>query len=78
MLKHRDLIFDLDFTELGEYFSANKEEYIKDFARGGRNKDQAAEDYGHVADLLRALSSIRGESSAEGGNFELTIRGKLR
>ena len=73
-----DFAFDLCFTELSQFFDANRDQYIAEFVRRGRTPVQAEADWKNIAKLMSGMNFLSGRSSAGDGLFQFTARGVLK
>ena len=74
----KELLFNVEFSELLHFFSTNRTAYEQEFVRGGRSKKQAKEDYENLYKLLNGFDSITGSSENIDGNFKFQFEGKLK
>ncbi|MEO1859051.1 MAG: hypothetical protein ABGZ19_04070, partial [Verrucomicrobiales bacterium] len=74
----KGLLFNVEFSELLHFFSANRTAYEAEFVRGGRSKKQAKEDYENLYKILNGFDSITGSSERVDGDFKFLFKGKLK
>ncbi|MEE2808126.1 MAG: hypothetical protein VYB73_02345 [Verrucomicrobiota bacterium] len=74
----KELLFNVDFSELLNFFSTNRTAYEKEFVREGRSEKQAKEDYENLRKILNGFDSITGSSEEIDGNFKFQFEGKLK
>ena len=74
----KELLFNVEFSELLHFFSTNRTAYEEEFVRGGRSKKQAEKDYENLYKLLNGFDSITGSSENIDGNFKFQFEGKLK
>lgn len=74
----KGLLFNVEFSELVHFFSTNRAAYEAEFVRGGRNKEQAKEDYENLYKIFNGFDSITGSSEKVDGDFNFQVTGKLK
>ena len=74
----KELLFNVDFSELVHFFSTNRTVYEAEFVKGGRSEKQSKEDYENLHKILNGFESITGSSENIEGNFKFQFEGKLK
>ena len=77
-VKGRDLAFEVQFEELGTFFSRNRERYEAELVKVGRTPQQAGRDSVNVTKVISSIQTLEGKAKAGDGFFEFEVEGSLK